>query len=79
MKRKKFEILLAIIQILLAFWYFDWNSWTSIIVAGLLFLSGVMIFLTGFQSKILSKIKEFIYIIGFLLVFILLIKILLIG
>jgi hypothetical protein len=72
-------ILLAVIQILLAIWYFDWNSWDHIIVSILLFLGGIIGFLVNTQSKFLMKIKKLIHIIGFALVIFLLIKLLFIG
>ncbi len=79
MNLKILGLLLGIIQILVAIWYFDWNSWNSIIVSILLFLSGIAGFLVDTQSRLLLKIKELIYIIGLSLVFILLIRILFIG
>ncbi len=66
--------LLAIIQILLGIWYFDWHSWSLITVSIILFLSGILGFLPNPKSKFLTKSKTLIQIITVTLAVILIIK-----
>ena len=71
--------LLAVIQILLAIWYFDWQNWNQIFISTLLFLSGVIGFLIDAQSKFLTKVKKLLQIIAGVIVVILLVKLLFVG
>jgi hypothetical protein len=71
--------LLPAISILLAVWYFDWHDWNRIFTSVLLFLSGIIGFLTDTQSKSLTKLKELLQIIAVTIVFIFLIKLIFVG
>ncbi len=79
MKLKILGVLLGVIQILLSFWYFDWNSWNQIIISILLFLGGINVFLSNPQSKLLIQIKRVIRTIIFVMVILLFIRILFVG
>ena len=74
MNLKVIGILLGVIQILVAIWYFDWHNWTYIFVSTLLFLSAINGFLTDSKSDLQIKIKKFIRAIGFTVVIILFIR-----
>jgi len=71
--------LLAAIQILIAIWYFDWQSWNQIFISILLFLSGIIGFLIDTQSKFLEKLKKCLQVIAGMVVVIILIKLIFIG
>jgi len=79
MNLKKLGTLLAIIQILLAIWYFDWDSWNYIIVSILLFIGGTCGILTEIKSGFLIRIKELLQIIGVTIVILFLIKLIFVG
>ena len=71
--------LLAVLQILVAIWYFDWNSWNHVIVSFLLFISGVVTLIAGSRSRRLMGIKHALQIVGLVTVVFLLIKLLFVG
>ena len=79
MNLKHLGILLGIIEILVAIWYFDWHSWNHIFVSLLLFLGGINSFLTDTQSMFLKKIKSLIQIFCLTIVILFLIKLLFVG
>lgn len=60
---------------MLAFWYFDWSNWNSIIVSVLLFSIGIDIFLVDTDSNFLLKIRKLIRKTALLLAIILLIRV----
>ena len=79
MNLKILGILLGIIEILAAIWYFDWQSCNHIIISILLFLGGINSFLPNPQSKFLVKIKKLIQIIVYVLIIFFLVKLLFVG
>ncbi len=79
MNLKILGIILGVVQILLAIWYFDWNSWNQILVSALLFLGAINVFLTNPQSKFSIQVIRLTQIIAVTIVFILLLKLLFVG
>lgn len=79
MNLKILGILLGIIQLLLAIWYFNWNSWNHIIVSILLFLGAMNVFLGNPQSRFLIQTKRLIHIVVLAIVTLLVIKLLFVG
>lgn len=79
MKLNILGILLAVIQILFAVWYFDWQSWNQILVSVLLFLSGIITLLADQQSIFLLKLKNRLQIVSGIIIVIILIKLIFIG
>ncbi|MDQ3180267.1 MAG: hypothetical protein M3Q33_07080 [Acidobacteriota bacterium] len=71
--------LLAVIQILIAIWYFDWQSWNQIFISILLFLSGIISLLVDKQSVFLAKLKKCLQVIAGIVVVIILVKLIFIG
>ena len=70
---------MAAIQILIAIWYFDRLNGNQIFVSVLLFMSGIIGFLVGTQSKFLIKLKERLQIIAGIIVVVLLVKLIFVG
>jgi hypothetical protein len=79
MNRKKIGVLIAVFNIIVAVWYFDWNNPTQIIISTVLFLSGISLLLTGTESKSLQKAGSYLLYFGGILAVILLFKKLFIG
>lgn len=71
--------LLAVIQILIAIWYFDWQSWSQIFISILLFLSGIVNLLVDKQSVFLVKLKKRLQVIAGIFVVIIFIKLIFFG
>ena len=79
MNLKHLGILLGVIEILVAIWYFDLHSWNQIFVSIALFIGGILSFLPNPQSNFLIKIKKLIHIMVFMLFIIFFIKLLFVG
>lgn len=79
MKLNILGILLGSIQILLAIWYFDWQSWNQILVSNLLFLSGIITLLADKQSVFLTRLKKCLQVIAGVFVVVLIIKVIFVG
>lgn len=74
MNRKKIGVLIAVFNIIVAVWYFDWNNPAQIIISSVLFLSGISLLLTDAESKPLQKAGSYLLYLGGLLAVILLFK-----
>lgn len=80
MNRRFLGALIAIFQIIVAIWYFDWNSVTQIIISAVLFLSGLSLLLRDAESKSLQKAGSYLlYTAAFIILLFLIFKSLLIG
>lgn len=79
MNRKKIGVLLAVFNIIVAVWYFDWNSPTQIIISILLFLSGLSLLLRDAESETLRKASSYLLYIAGIIAVLLIFKKLFIG
>jgi hypothetical protein len=66
-------------QIVIAIWYFDWNSTTQMIISAVLLLSGVSVLLIDAKSKPLQKTGSYLLYIGTVIALFLLFKSIFIG
>ncbi|HLM02719.1 MAG TPA: hypothetical protein VK400_16825 [Pyrinomonadaceae bacterium] len=79
MNRKKVGVLIAMFQIVIAIWYFDWNSTSQMIISTALFLSGLSVLLIDAESKPMQKAGSYLLYIGGIIGFLLIFKSLFIG
>jgi hypothetical protein len=79
MNRKKIGVLIAVFNMIVAVWYFDWNSRTQIIISAALFLSGISLLLTDAVSEPRQKAGSYLLYLGGILAVLLLFKKLFIG
>lgn len=75
MNQKVISILLGVIQIVIAIWYFDLHSTNQMLVSGALSLSGVSLFLRETDSKRLQRTGGLLLRIGAALAMILFLKV----
>jgi uncharacterized membrane protein len=79
MNQKIVPVVLGIVQILIALFYFDWSSTNQIFVSILLFLSGTSLLLSIAESVSIKKASRFLLIAAGALGVLLLFKVLLVG
>lgn len=77
MKSNHIKVFLGITQIIISVWYFYQNTRNSILIATLLFLSGLITLIADKKSAFLVKLKNSLQIIAGVVVVILLIKLIL--
>lgn len=71
--------MIAMFQIVIAIWYFDWNSTSQMIISTALFLSGLSVLLIDAESKPMQKAGSYLLYIGGIIGFLLIFKSLFIG
>lgn len=77
MKSNYIKIFLGITQIVISVWYFYQNTRNSILIAALLFLSGIITLIVDKQSTFLVKLKNGLQIIAGILVLFIFVKLIL--
>ncbi len=79
MNQKIIPIVLGVVQILIALFYFDWSSTNQIFVSILLFLSGISLLLSLAESVAIKKASRYLLFAAGALAVLLLLKVLLVG
>lgn len=67
--------LLGIIQIMIAIWYFDWNSWDHIATSVVLLFSAIYLLFIDSGSSVVRKTSRFLFYLAAVISLVLLINI----
>jgi len=71
--------ILAIINILLAVYVFDWSSWNKTIISSLLFLIGISLFLKDSKTEVYRELSKSLHRIAFIISIFFIIKLIFVG
>jgi hypothetical protein len=70
---------IAIIDLLVAVYVFDWNDWNKIIISILLLLSGIGLFLQDSERKSYKELSTTLFGIAFIIAVLFLLKLIILG